>query len=42
MTARAQTGDREKCLEAGCDAYVAKPRRHEELVQLVTKFGTQG
>jgi signal transduction histidine kinase/CheY-like chemotaxis protein len=33
MTANAMVGDRERCLEAGMDGYVAKPIRLPELVQ---------
>jgi two-component system, cell cycle response regulator DivK len=30
-TAKALKGDREKCLEVGCDGYIAKPFNHREL-----------
>jgi two-component system, sensor histidine kinase and response regulator len=35
MTARAMAGDRESCLEAGMDAYVAKPISAAELVTVI-------
>jgi len=36
-TAYAMTGDREICLTAGCDEYVAKPIRRSELFRIIRK-----
>ncbi len=35
LTALAVEGDKEKCLKAGMDAYLAKPLRHEDLLALL-------
>ncbi len=40
MTAHAMKGDRERCLEAGMDAYVSKPVEAEELAQVIGKVAT--
>jgi PAS domain S-box-containing protein len=38
MTANAMEGDKEKCLEAGMDDYVAKPIRREDIFEVVEKW----
>jgi len=38
LTARAMKGDREKCLEAGMDAYVSKPFKPEELIDMLEEL----
>ncbi len=37
MTAHAMKGDRERCLESGMDAYVAKPVRAKDLFEAITQ-----
>ncbi|HUP95870.1 MAG TPA: response regulator, partial [Burkholderiales bacterium] len=38
LTANAMEGDRERCLAAGMDDYLAKPFRHEELLEILAKW----
>ena len=41
LTANAMQGDRNMCLEAGMDDYMAKPLRFEKLVELLEKHAIQ-
>lgn len=38
VTAYAMVGDRERCLEAGCDGYLSKPLPVGDVVELVHKY----
>ncbi len=40
LTAHAMKGDRERCLEAGMDAYVAKPVQKQELLQVIYQYSS--
>ena len=42
MTANAMRGDKEKCLEAGMDGYVAKPTQIEELLMAIERIVPSG
>ncbi|MCU0875297.1 MAG: PAS domain S-box protein, partial [Pirellulaceae bacterium] len=41
MTAHAMKGDQERCLEAGMDAYIAKPIRAQALFEVVNRIARQ-
>ncbi len=38
VTAYAMVGDRERCIEAGCNSYLSKPLPVAELVELVKTY----
>ncbi|MBN1816859.1 MAG: response regulator [Sedimentisphaerales bacterium] len=42
LTAHAMSGDKEKCITAGCNGYLAKPFRQEELQATLAQLAPVG
>ncbi len=38
LTANAMSGEQDKCLSAGCDAYASKPIKRPELIKILTQY----
>jgi len=38
LTAKAMHGDREKCIDAGCNDYLAKPVKRKDLMEVIQKY----